>query len=365
MSPYAALCWAHQSGSTHWALSSSIQWALLTASNAGSDGRIQVYIGCSHPIQTRAPGHRVKQEPIQTRWPNARATEFESVNDSLGGPAPEFESDGCIRYKLGCDHPSQLFWQCLSGSNCWTLPNSIQWAPVGRTGSFWFSLSNGRFEASRLRQGGALEASAGHFYQKASSGLAGAHLYDLHYGTPFKSENVQGTLSPDANKIKLRDINFQTLFSVDMVIGQVFNFAIEIDWDKKQLRAFHSVGDEKLVEVVKTTPITPKNAKVVNFAGTGEWHLQMIKEPLPNPKDPEKERSDVPHKGIQEKGIKEEIIQLRNFIEDTSTAPGSTDPDGPGGSTSAGSSAPAVAGSTAGATSTTTAIKNNGKNKRR
>ncbi|PLW28345.1 hypothetical protein PCASD_17450 [Puccinia coronata f. sp. avenae] len=85
----------------------------LTASNAGSDGRIRVYIGCSHPIQTRAPGHRVNQEPIQTRWPNARATKFESVNDSLGGPAPEFESDGRIRYKLGCDHPSQLFWQCL------------------------------------------------------------------------------------------------------------------------------------------------------------------------------------------------------------------------------------------------------------
>ncbi|PLW16109.1 hypothetical protein PCANC_05093 [Puccinia coronata f. sp. avenae] len=41
-----------------------------------------------------------------------RATEFESVNDSLGGPAPEFELDGRIRYKLGCDHPSQLFWQC-------------------------------------------------------------------------------------------------------------------------------------------------------------------------------------------------------------------------------------------------------------
>ncbi|PLW29949.1 hypothetical protein PCASD_18897 [Puccinia coronata f. sp. avenae] len=85
----------------------------LTASNAGSDGRIRVYIGCSHPIQTRAPGHRVNQEPIQTRWPNARATKFESVNDSLGGPAPEFESDGRVRYKLGCDHPSQLFWQCL------------------------------------------------------------------------------------------------------------------------------------------------------------------------------------------------------------------------------------------------------------
>ncbi|PLW08048.1 hypothetical protein PCANC_23160 [Puccinia coronata f. sp. avenae] len=83
----------------------------VTASNAGLDGRIQVYIGCSHPIQTRAPGYRVNQEPIQTWWPNVRATEFELVNDSLGGPAPEFELYGRIRYKLGCDHPSQLFWQ--------------------------------------------------------------------------------------------------------------------------------------------------------------------------------------------------------------------------------------------------------------
>ncbi|PLW50673.1 hypothetical protein PCASD_00774 [Puccinia coronata f. sp. avenae] len=96
-----------------------------TASNAGSDGRIRVYIGCSHPIQTRAPGHRVNQEPIQTRWPNARATKFESVNDSLGGPAPEFESDGRIQYKLGCDHPSQLFWQCYRGDD--EAPHLIKW----------------------------------------------------------------------------------------------------------------------------------------------------------------------------------------------------------------------------------------------
>ncbi|PLW23913.1 hypothetical protein PCANC_27875 [Puccinia coronata f. sp. avenae] len=92
------------------------QWDWLrppeTATNAGSDGRIRVYIGCNHPIQTWAPGHRVNQEPIQTRWPNRRATEFESVNNSLSGPAPEFESDDRIRYKLGCNHPSHLFWQC-------------------------------------------------------------------------------------------------------------------------------------------------------------------------------------------------------------------------------------------------------------
>jgi len=61
----------------------------------------------------------------------------------------------------------------------------------------------------------------------------GAHMFDLHWGNAFRSENIEGKLSPDANKIKLRDINFETLFSVDMVIGKVFNFAVEIDWDKK------------------------------------------------------------------------------------------------------------------------------------
>ncbi|PLW41068.1 hypothetical protein PCASD_07971 [Puccinia coronata f. sp. avenae] len=104
--------------SSGWCLMGA-HWTLCTASNAGLDGRIRFYIGCSHPIQTRAPGHRVNQEPIQTWWPNARATEFESVNDSLGGPAAE------------------------------------------------------RFEASMLCPEGAFEVSAGRFYQKASSGLTG------------------------------------------------------------------------------------------------------------------------------------------------------------------------------------------------
>jgi len=157
----------------------------------------------------------------------------------------------------------------------------------------------------------------------------GAHMFDLHWGNSFRSENIEGKLSPDANKIKLRDINFETLFSVDMVIGKVFNFAVEIDWDKKILRAFHSMGDEKLAEVVKTTPIKFKNEKVANAAGTGEWHLHLIKEPLPDPKVPEKDRGDISNKGIQEKGIKEEFIHLRNFVEDTTKEPGSTDPDGP------------------------------------
>ncbi|PLW52411.1 hypothetical protein PCANC_04592 [Puccinia coronata f. sp. avenae] len=47
-------------------------------------------------------------------WPSDSnsATGFGSVLDSLGGAAPDFESDGRIRCKLGCDHPSQHCWQC-------------------------------------------------------------------------------------------------------------------------------------------------------------------------------------------------------------------------------------------------------------
>ncbi|KAI9615470.1 hypothetical protein H4Q26_011409 [Puccinia striiformis f. sp. tritici PST-130] len=132
-------------------------------------------------------------------------------------------------------------------------------------------------------------------------------MYDIHHGTPFDAKNTDGKASADANKIRVRDINFETLFSVEMVIGKVFNFAIEVDWTKQSLRVLHSVGDEKLAEVVKSTVITPKNPKVVNVAKTGEWHIQMIKEPLPNPTDKLEERSDVPHKGIQERGSKSRL----------------------------------------------------------
>ncbi|KAI9613771.1 hypothetical protein H4Q26_009618 [Puccinia striiformis f. sp. tritici PST-130] len=173
-----------------------------------------------------------------------------------------------------------------------------------------------------------------HGYLLASvefSKAVSTHMYDIHHGTPFDAKNTDGKASADANKIRVRDINFETLFSVEMVIGKVFNFAIEVDVIRlaiASLRVLHSVGDEKLAEVVKSTVITPKNPKVVNVAKTGEWHIQMIKEPLPNPTDKLEERSDVPHKGIQEKGIKEQITMLRNFIEDTTTDAGSTDPDG-------------------------------------
>ncbi|PLW30944.1 hypothetical protein PCANC_26695 [Puccinia coronata f. sp. avenae] len=96
-----------------------------TASNAGLDGRIQVYIGCSHPIQTQVPGHRVNQEPIQTWWPNVRATKFESV---LGGPAPEFELDviNSLRLGLCCSHP-EFFDSSVQASG--TIPSHTLSSP--------------------------------------------------------------------------------------------------------------------------------------------------------------------------------------------------------------------------------------------
>jgi hypothetical protein len=49
----------------------SLYWMLPSDSNSG----------------TR---HRVNWWPIQTRWPNARAAEFESVSNSLSGTRPSF-----------------------------------------------------------------------------------------------------------------------------------------------------------------------------------------------------------------------------------------------------------------------------------
>ena len=167
-----------------------------------------------------------------------------------------------------------------------------------------------------------------HGYLLASVEFAkadGTHIYDIHLGTPFKSDNTAGTKSPDADFFRVRDINFKTLFDVKMIPDTIFNFAIEVDWKQNKLSVYHSTGNDKLKQVVKPTAFVATNEKAKNAAGTGEWHIQMIKEPLPNKADPEKERSDVPHKGIQESNIDESIIHFRNFIEDKTT----TDPDGP------------------------------------
>jgi hypothetical protein len=118
MSPYAALCVR----SNRWMLQKSVQWALPDRS--------------AH--WTLLWSFQWVSQSVRTHW-------------TL----------------------SIVQWALLSGRNHWTLPKSVQWAPIGRSGSFWFPLSNRRFKASMLCPEGAFEASAGCFYQKASSRLAG------------------------------------------------------------------------------------------------------------------------------------------------------------------------------------------------
>jgi hypothetical protein len=119
MSPYAALCVR----SNHWMLQKSIQWVLPDRS--------------AH--WTLLWSFQWVPQSVSTHWTLS----------------------------------SRVQWALLSGSNLWMLPKSIQWVPIERSGSFWFPLSNRRFEASMLFPEGAFEVSAARFYQKASSRLAG------------------------------------------------------------------------------------------------------------------------------------------------------------------------------------------------
>jgi hypothetical protein len=53
-------------GQTWWVKYHSNRCVDHTASNAGLDGHIRVYMGCGHLIQNQVPCHQVNQEPIQT-----------------------------------------------------------------------------------------------------------------------------------------------------------------------------------------------------------------------------------------------------------------------------------------------------------
>ncbi|KAI8457007.1 hypothetical protein BY996DRAFT_8436492 [Phakopsora pachyrhizi] len=152
------------------------------------------------------------------------------------------------------------------------------------------------------------------------------HIYDIVLGTDYDAKNTSGKVAPNANKFRVRNMKFADLFTVDAVVGETNNFAIEVDWTKNTVQAFHSKGSENLKAVSKVEANDPK-AKTV--AGTCEWHIQMIKSPLPNPNDTPEQRNDLVHRGIQKSGILESIVQFRNFVENTSKDPLTANPEGP------------------------------------
>ncbi|MBW0486747.1 hypothetical protein O181_026462 [Austropuccinia psidii MF-1] len=160
----------------------------------------------------------------------------------------------------------------------------------------------------------------------------GAHVFDLFHGSDFDSKDTSGKPLPNeqvARSFRVRDINFNTIFSAKAELKIIYNFAIEVDWDKKTLQVYFSTGNAPLKKVKESVPNVSKNPKASDPAGKCEWHLQLIKQPLPNPNDPEEKRGDIPHRGIQPSNIHEGIVQLRNFVEDTTTEPLDSNPDGP------------------------------------
>ncbi|MBW0473027.1 hypothetical protein O181_012742 [Austropuccinia psidii MF-1] len=159
----------------------------------------------------------------------------------------------------------------------------------------------------------------------------GAHMFDIFYGSDFESKETSGKPVPNeqvASSFRVRDINFNPIYSVKAELKTVYNFAIEVDWTKQTLQVFFSTDNNPLVKVGNPAPSIPKNPKAAGSTGKNEWHLQLIKMPIPDPKDPEDKRGDVPHKGLQPPITDEEIVQLRNFVEDTTNEAPNPNPDG-------------------------------------
>ncbi|EGG00415.1 uncharacterized protein MELLADRAFT_93254 [Melampsora larici-populina 98AG31] len=96
--------------------------------------------------------------------------------------------------------------------------------------------------------------------------------------------------------------------------GTRYNTAIAVDWDANTLTVYASEGDEELKKVAGPVTNSPKVVEADNKL-TGEWHVQLIKFPRPNPADPYDQRSDVVHKGLQE-SVHEGIFFSRMFVED-------------------------------------------------
>ncbi|WAR55895.1 hypothetical protein PtB15_6B639 [Puccinia triticina] len=139
-----------------------------------------------------------------------------------------------------------------------------------------------------------------HGYLLASIELpVGDHVFDIFTGSDFDSQNTAHTPSSNHQTIRVRDLSANTLYSVPLSYNQAYNFAITVDWNSNTLTVYASSGNSPLSKVAGQVRNDPKVLASAN-RGTGEYHLQIIKFPLPNPQDPVSQRSDVPHHGIRE-----------------------------------------------------------------
>lgn len=151
-----------------------------------------------------------------------------------------------------------------------------------------------------------------HGYLLASIELpSGDHVWDIMAGSDFDSENTAGNPTSNSQTIRVRDLGGNTLYSVSLSYGQAYNFGITVDWSANTLTVYASSGNGALSQVAGPTP---NDLKAASANGQGEYHIQLIKFPLPDPNDPVAQRGDVPHKGIQEPITQEHVSFSNVFV---------------------------------------------------
>lgn len=127
---------------------------------------------------------------------------------------------------------------------------------------------------------------------------SGDHVFDIFAGSDFDSNNVAQKPSPNSRTIRVRDLATKELYSLPLNSSQPYNFAITVNWDSNMLTVYASTGKDPLKMVKEPGSNDPK-VKSSDAAKGGEYHIQLIRFPLPDPKVPVGQRGDVPHKGIQ------------------------------------------------------------------
>ncbi|KAH9443732.1 hypothetical protein Pst134EA_025495 [Puccinia striiformis f. sp. tritici] len=124
--------------------------------------------------------------------------------------------------------------------------------------------------------------------------------------------NTDHKASDNSQTVRVRDYKTKTLYSLPLKYDQNYNFAITVDWTANTLTVYASVGIDPLKMVAGPMPNDPK-AMSPEFKLKGEYHIQLIKFPLADAKDPVDKRSDTPHFGFQEP-IKKEHVSFSNVF---------------------------------------------------
>ncbi|KNF05102.1 hypothetical protein PSTG_01733 [Puccinia striiformis f. sp. tritici PST-78] len=140
----------------------------------------------------------------------------------------------------------------------------------------------------------------------------GDHVFDIFTGSDFDSMNTDHKASDNSQTVRVRDYKTKTLYSLPLKYDQNYNFAITVDWTANTLTVYASVGIDPLKMVAGPMPNDPK-AMSPEFKLKGEYHIQLIKFPLADAKDPVDKRSDTPHFGFQEP-IKKEHVSFSNVF---------------------------------------------------